>query len=78
MRFFKCSGFHDKIEKRIIFSGWGGEVRGGVVTNKSSLSFGRTSAGIVCCFGGMFDTIRGSRKIKIRNSIHEGNLAKEN
>ena len=34
MRFFKCIGFHDKIEKRIIFSGWGGEVRGGgVVTN---------------------------------------------
>ena len=34
--------------------GWGGAEE----TNKSSLSFGRTSAGIVCCFLGMFHTIR--------------------
>ena len=30
--------------------------------NKFSLSFGRTSAGIVCCFLGMFETIRLFRK----------------
>ena len=30
----------------------------------SSLSFGRTSAGIVCCFWGMLSTIHGSRKSK--------------
>ena len=32
--------------------------------NNSSLSFGRTSAGIVCCFWGMFDTILEPHKIK--------------
>ena len=32
--------------------------------DKPSLSFERTSAGIVCCFWGMFDTIRLFRKIK--------------
>ena len=32
--------------------------------NKSSLSFGRTSAGIVWCFWGIFDTIHGPSKIK--------------
>ena len=31
---------------------------------KSSLSLGKTSAGIACCFGGMFDIIRGPRKSK--------------
>ena len=33
-------------------------------SNKSSLSFGRTSARIVCCFWGMFDTIREPHKIR--------------
>ena len=32
--------------------------------NKSSLSLGRTSAGIVCCFWGIFDTVRSSHIIK--------------
>ena len=41
--------------------GGGGEEE---VTNKSSLSLGRTLAGIVCCFWGMFDTVRGSQIIK--------------
>ena len=35
-----------------------------VVYNKSSLSLGRTSAGIVFCFWGIFDTVRGSHIIK--------------
>ena len=36
----------------------------GEESKNSSLSFGRTSAGIVCCFFGMLDTILGARKIK--------------
>ena len=42
---------------------WEGEGEG-EEANKSSLSFGRTSAGIACCFWAMFDTIRIFRKIK--------------
>ena len=33
--------------------------------NKSSPSFSRTSAGILCCFWGMFDTSRGPCKIQV-------------
>ena len=39
------------------------------VTNKSSLSLGRTSAGILYSFWGMFETIYRPRKIKMRFSI---------
>ena len=55
--------------------GGGGGEGGGVSTNKASLSFGRTSAGIVWCFLGSFDTIEttniakhNSLKISIRKS----------
>ena len=44
--------------------------------NKSSLSFGRTSAGIVCCFWGMFDSIREPHKIRCVTSCDNKELGK--
>ena len=55
--------FYDKNKERneIDDGGGGGEEE---MTNKSSLALGRSSAGSVWCFWGMFDTIRRSHKIK--------------
>ena len=45
---------HNFLTKRYIISSWGTV---GYTPNNSSLAFGRTLAGIVWYFGGLFDTI---------------------
>ena len=54
--------------------GGGGGGGGGDATNKSSLALGRTSAGSVWCFWGMFSTIPGSRKSKCVSTFLSQNI----